>query len=537
MKKNRKSFIFSMLALSSMLIFTGCSSDGGSKKDAGNAKERIANNVVINDKYLIKSKNNKQGVIDKKGNQIIDYKYDLLIHETINDGFWASSNNLQGILDKTGKEIIPIKYMNVHVYFDESGYIASDSKKTYLFDRKGNIEKTYNYGLVLDYNKDTFIIGNDVTKNEFGDYKAKKYGLMNKDEKVILKLEYDTMKDITEYTKDTYETIAIYAEKDGKAGVFDLKGNVIIPMEYEAKVVNCEIGETCAGYPEVYGITYNTSTQSYRVKKNDMFGVLNKDGKTLIDIKYDEIKNDTNDYIAVKDGKTTYFDRDGKEITTVDGIQTSGFGKNGLATINNNHIFDVVCQGKIIDKEGKTKEFEEFKGKVITNLGYFDDNGNVSVTFKAENGEEAGLMNDNGKFVIEPTTGSGFYSLGGKRVDFDISSPNSPVIDFSENSLYVLHEEEKDGVSKIVKSSIYDKNGKKLLEYKGEIDYKIIGKFFTISKRTDSGFLNGLLDKEGNVIAEPIYDSIWEYDDYIVAYKGDKSYLLNKETGKVELEY
>lgn len=525
------------MVLLCMFVLTGCGSSGdsGSKKD----DVKVANNIVIRDKYVVSVKDEKYGLIDKKGKQILNNTYDYLGYSPAEDSYFAKVDHLNGIIDKDGKEIIPIKYDYLFANFNGDKYGASDSKKSYVLDTKGNIEKTYNYGLMYYLNEHIFIVGNEVTRDEGGYLIAKNYGLIDKDEKVLLKCEYDKLSSVLEYNneKERYEPIALYAEKDGKAGVFDFKGKVIVPMEYHIAT-----GEEM----KMYYVTYNGNTQSYLVYKNDLYGVLNKDGSTLIDTKYDRIQSDSSGYLVRKDGETTYFDLDGKEIIKVDGGQYNNFSENGFVAIQ-----DEDAKWKYIDKKGKEKEFKALKGKDIQHLESFDKYGNATVNLNEGGSLFVALMNDKGKFVIEPIQGDEYdiRSLGEDNEDFYTYHSNS----FSEDDTfgstdYVLEKDKKIMKSdteymRITESSmLYDKNGKKLGECEGRL-YPVSNEYYKIQKPSitedfDYGPASyGLMNRSGKVVAKPIYDDIRIYDDYIKAEKDGNMYLLDLKSGKEILKY
>ena len=84
-------------------------------------------------------------------------------------------------------------------------------------------------------------------------------------------------------------------EKNGKYGVIDKTGKVVIPFEY--------------GYP------IPTENRLFRIELNGKYGVMSYDGKLLIPIQYDYIYDFFNNIAKVSlDGETFYIDKQGNRL-------------------------------------------------------------------------------------------------------------------------------------------------------------------------------------------------------------------------------
>lgn len=536
----RKGNVVGVLLLTCMLVLTGCS---GGDKENSKVEGKIKNNVMLKNKYLIKEKDGKFGLLDKEGKQVIDYKYDRLTFNPNTEQLYAWKDGKVGLINEEDEEIVPIKYNDVVGQYATEDYMFTDFNKTYVIDAKGKIKKTYDYGLIYGQDENSYIVGKEVSKGEYGETIAKKYGLVDNNGSELLKCEYSHMSSILEYNeeKDSLDSVAIYTEKDGKAGIFDLKGNVVIPMEYKELQTFCKAGQPCGGPPTKYSITYNQITQSYLVNKDDKYGVIKKDGTPLIETKFERINSSRNGYVAIVDEKTTYYDLKGNEIIKMDGQQYSPFAENDLAVMLNGDLMN-----KSIDKEGNVKEFESLKGKEITELGAFDHNGNASVSYKTADGEETVLMNGKGEFIIGPIQKTaeahdGFRVLEDIYDNFsEMDKSNIRKKSYGSTDYIYTRYKRIDNYSEPISVELYKNNGEKLGEYKGHFMKSFSDKFYQLDVFDDSieyGYLYGLISREGKVVLEPVYTSITNYDDYIKAEKEGKCYLLNKDTGKIELEY
>src|SRR5690606_18177166 len=82
----------------------------------------------------------KFGLIDKNGNQIVPAKYDYI--KSFSNGLWAVYHNKKwGIIDKTGREIVPPKYGDsiYTEYFSDGALRVEVNEKYGFLDDKGNV--------------------------------------------------------------------------------------------------------------------------------------------------------------------------------------------------------------------------------------------------------------------------------------------------------------------------------------------------------------------------------------------------------------
>lgn len=108
---------------------------------------------TYNEKYLvIKDNDGLMGVIDFKGNQVIDYKYKNIVN-TYNNSFIAVSNkNKYGIIDNQDNALVKFKY-NVIAPFNDYFLVVDSKNKMALFNNeyKEIIGFKMNYDSLLDY--------------------------------------------------------------------------------------------------------------------------------------------------------------------------------------------------------------------------------------------------------------------------------------------------------------------------------------------------------------------------------------------------
>jgi len=243
----------------------------------------------------------KWGVIDTKGNIIIDPTYNEMI-------------------------VIPDKTKDVFVCMENVDY-NNNTYSSKAIDKNGN-------QLYTNYEKVEVIYNNDKNYNLSYEesilkvQKDGKYGLINLEGKEVLPCNYDEIKSIVG-TKGVVITV-----KDGKQGLVDSVGKIIIENNYsEIKPLTnkYENGFIVKNDNGKYGvIKYNKTValeekyddiknvygnSMYTVKEGNSWKVINEEGKTILENGFTDIKFiNADNIIYVKDGKYGISNTIGQEI-------------------------------------------------------------------------------------------------------------------------------------------------------------------------------------------------------------------------------
>ena len=232
------------------------------------------------------------------------------------DGKW-------GVIDNTGKVIIDTK-------FDEMVAIPNPEKPVFIYAYDVN-EETGTYKtkainekqeeLFKEYERVEAIENYDSKQNIWYEnnlirvYKNGKYGLIDCDGKVILNAEYDEITSL----KSVKENLVV--KKDNKVGVVNAIGQIIVPVEYanvellkegyknEYKIVD-ETGNsgiistsgTVIVAPAYKDIKYLGSTEIYAANIDNKWTLINKKGEVLNN-SYDDYTYSKGDYVIVKQGE------------------------------------------------------------------------------------------------------------------------------------------------------------------------------------------------------------------------------------------
>lgn len=331
-----------------------------------------------------------------------------------------------------------------------------------------------------------------------------------------------------------YKYFVLYNNED-KVGVIDREGKEIIPPKYtdiyipnplkdvficfngeERHIVNSNDEEIFTDYQDVSGLV--TSEDSLLVlennvlkyKKNELYGLINLDGKMLTEPIYEEVsslKNRPGRILVKKDDRYGVLDTNGKVVVPV---------------LYYSIIGDEYCE--------EENEYQN-TGFIVSNksntgilYGYYNSNGRKILETKYESISRILEYNDNSTYLIVMLNGKkGVLKNGRKLIDLNYQD-----VMYSRNSKIFI-------VNKNGKYGFFAKNGKEILEPKYEA-YEIAGEYISV-KENDK---NVLYDINGNYIDQKNYKSILEVGNssyFIAISEKDNSYSILSKDINIENNY
>ena len=254
-------------------------------------------------------KNNKLGkvgAIDANGVLKIPFMYDAMTE--FREGLsTVTLNNKYGAIDKTGKVIIPIQYEGMAAFSEGWAPVIKDRKYGFI-NKAGKLmefskataaapgaEKKPAAGTYQFKEKmlDFFVVinGASATANP-GESTGGKFGILSKDEKLIIPLKYDWI------SLDT--GVRAFFVQTGVNAFFSLKGTRIDTtantrigiLDYNGKQLYPSTLSTYVGQPNKYTLVKDAVTRKW--------GVLNAGFKVAIPLSYDQVYRFTDSCIAVK---------------------------------------------------------------------------------------------------------------------------------------------------------------------------------------------------------------------------------------------
>lgn len=416
-----------------------------------------------------------------------------------------------GLISISGKEIVPAIYESIETLEYKDGILKVKKDGKYgLIDINGNeiVKTEFNsiatdgyYNIDSKYDKAGYII--NIRTDE-----GYRYGYINYKGRQILDTMYTNIKRITELKDDNLIYLITY--NNGKAGVLK-NGQTLIENEYE-------------------NIEFDSVNNIFVLQKNAKQGVYDLEGNMILPIQYENITFAGKYLNANKDGKLLVFDVTGtlQNEDSYKSLDTEADGKYSI-TINRNNQYGVIDSNKTNILENKYSYIEyTFDNYFIVSLegksGVLDANNNIIIPV-----EKDIIQNIRGTNMIQvidsATNTSEFYNKKMEKVatqndariyikdnyievasannieyfDFDGNKQEANKI-FNGNKIFAKQQDGKWGY--------VDKDGNTVVEFKYEMATNINEYGFGAIKLNGKW---GVIDKDANIIKEPTYE-LSDYD-------------------------
>lgn len=426
------------------------------------------------------------------------------------DYFALYSDNKWGIIDSKGEQIINPMYQEMPIIVDKSKdiflctYDINEEDGTY----KTKVINSKNEEILTNYDKVEALENYDKFENLWYEenvlkvQKDGKWGLIDLDGKEIAEPIYDNI--------DTLKGVenSIIVEKDGKKGLLNDKGSKIIEPEY------LDVQSLGDDYKNGY-ITINSENK---------YGIISFSGETVLENNYEKIENIYGEkyFVIRENGKQVLIDKQGNKILSD--------GYDEIKQIANSGII-YTKQGKygLMDFEGNIKiepEYEELKeintdiysAKKDGKTGIIDIDKNEKVAFEYKDikyNKKAGIyitedenynskiLNSNFETKIEGilseiNTDDGYMKIkqGDDYKYYNFKFEEKEIKDvLPSNNLFLS---KKDG-----KYGYVDSKGNMVVDYIYD-EAKEQNKYGYSAVKKDGVW--GSIDKEGNTAVEPIYN-------------------------------
>lgn len=478
-----------------------------------------------------------QGLLSTKAYQHINLILNFsTLTKNIKIYFEVSENNKKGLLNDIGKEIMACKYdeiipQNVDFFFVE------ENKKQALFDKEGKQLSPFVYDKIEKLKN----------KNYFKVFQHQQYGIINENNKTILPCIYDNIN--TDYGGEPYSLFFI-TEKENQNHYFDLQGKEI-PKPALPKGIHYK-EHAGWGYTDKNGveiISYSYEATSYTkgnfdtnhcliLKTPEKTSLINQKKEFLMPSEYQFIEKTANFIIYKKENKYGIVNKKGEIILPFEYDDINVHLYFYMVT-KNNKVGSINQYGEIIIPciyQSIIKESIFFVVKTGNLYGIVDKQHNILVPCSYENIRYV----DNQVFMCE------------KKGEYDYFIPYQGVVFHSKEELNTYSFNDILYIEFNKKIFSYNKKGKKIGEnifVEGAIfnnPYYIrklidIKKMYSEETKNES-FGNkirnnetkyGVIDTNGIKIVPFIYDDIFNfYDGYLFATKDKKGYKLDN-TGNV----
>lgn len=258
------------------------------KKEILESKYDEISQIYLNDYYLVKE-NGTQKLIKSSGETIIENGFDEIKYATAN-GVIFVKDNLYGEMNELGEITIEAKYQDLR-QSEKGTYIAKQNEKYGIIDSEGNEKIAFIYtGIAYNEKANLYLAEDEQYQTSIIDNKfnVKVTGILSEvnteDSYIKMRVNnenkyYDFDIEEKSNTEILKENMMFLSKKDGKYGYVDKKGNAVTEFIYDDATEQNEYGYVA-------------------VKKNGLWGSLDKDGKVIIEPQYNLENNLKIDFIG-----------------------------------------------------------------------------------------------------------------------------------------------------------------------------------------------------------------------------------------------
>lgn len=244
--------------------------------------------VYLKDYYLVKENGTKE-LVNSNGEVVLDKGFDDIKSATTN-GVIFNKDNLYGEMSFSGEITLEPKYQELKEV-KKGIYIAKKDDKYGIIDNVGNEQLAFNYtGMTYNEKANLFFAEDAEYKTSLIDevYNIKATGILSEvntdDGYIRMRLDddykyFDLKGEETSNIQVLKDNTIFLSKKDGKYGYVDKKGNPITDYIYDD-----------ATEQNKYGFA--------AVKKNGVWGSINKEGKEIVEPKYNLENNLKIDFIG-----------------------------------------------------------------------------------------------------------------------------------------------------------------------------------------------------------------------------------------------
>ena len=427
-----------------------------------------------------------------------NYELEKISNEDINY-YKIMSNGKSGIIDKTGKVIIEPKYNTIK--------LPNPKKPIFI--------------CIYDYNAVS------------GEYKTKV--LNEKNEEILKNYENVNTIDIKEVVSSIpYEKTVLQYQKDGKYGIINFEGKIIIKPIYE----------------EIRNMPYREG--ELIVKKQGKYGVVSINGGKLLDCKYDYITGD-NYYSEEKK-----YELDGYivGINNEDGKMQYGYINNKREQILDvefdkiyrmNDVKDDENIYLLAEKDGKIQLYKNNKLLLDNNYQSINYSEDSKLLILQKDGRY-GVTDLNGKQILsvdyEQIRNPGDYIIAikdGKQVIFDLVGTQKENLAYT-NILKTENENYNITVDKNDKYGVINKDGNILIGNKYNYIQYLYDNYFIVGGETGK---SGIINDKGEEILPIKYEVIQKLDknnivqamvgNVLELYSKEMNNIVSMENGKIEI--
>lgn len=537
--KSKKGLIIFLII--SLIIFIFICYNVFSKKDKYNI-----NFEEINQRQYFLDFDEKYGVINKDGEEIIDTNFDMIQIPNPSKDIFVCMSNYNA---ETGS-------YETKIYNKNREELFTDYEKVEAISRQESLDNIPYEKSVLKYKENgkyglINLCGKKITKPIYDDIQAleykegmltvkqnDKFGIININGDEIIKVKYDGIQadqySLNEnHNKKAGFIVSIKTNDGYKFGYINYKGKTLLETEYNeiARInyINDDESVYLVAFKngqaglfknkskvlenEYEDIQFDNINNLLILQRNGKQGVSDLDGKKIIQLEYDNIIITGNSINAQKGDEVTVFNSEGEKLKNSNFISVlETDNKNYFITIDKNENYGVIDKDDNVIIDNK-----------YTFIDYLFDN-----YFVAQNEQKIGIVDDKGKEVIKFDYDV-LQKIEGTDLIQGIKNGNIDLIDKNMKKILTMKNAQIDIKENYIK--IYNSEDRKYLQYDGKevSNINVIKEAKLFAKKSNNKW--GFVDKNGNIKIQYTYDMVTELNEY--GYAGIK---LNGKWGVINSE-
>ena len=278
--------------------------------------------------YLLAEKDGKRQLY-KNNKILLDNNYQSINYSEDSKLLILQKDNKYGVTDLNGKQILSVDYEQIRI--PGNYIIAVKDGKQIIFDLAGTQKDNLAYTNILKTENENYSV--TVDKND-------KYGVINKEGDILIENKYN-------YIQYLYDNYFIVGGETGKSGIINEKGEEIRPIKYEViqkldknDIVQAMIGNVLELYSK--DMKNIVSMENGKLEINDEYIKVYSSNQTTYVSNDGTLKTnfeifDNNIFASEREGKWGFVDKDNNvvvdyqydKVTEVNELGFAGIKKDG----------------------------------------------------------------------------------------------------------------------------------------------------------------------------------------------------------------
>ena len=292
------------------------------------------NNIKDDENIFLLAEKDGKIQLYKNNKILLDNNYQAINYSEDSKLLILQKDNKYGVTDLNGKQILSVDYEQVRI--PGNYIIAVKEKEQVIYDLTGAPKENLTYTNILNTENENYNI--TIDKND-------KYGLINKNGNILIENKYN-------YIQYLYDNYFIVGGETGKSGIINEKGEEILPIKYEViqklnkdNIVQAMVGNILELYnKEMKNIL---SMENGKIEIHDKYIKIYSSTQTAYISNDGIVKNnfelfENNIFASEREGKWGFVDKDNNVIVDYQYDKVTEINELGFAGIKKDGKWGVI---------------------------------------------------------------------------------------------------------------------------------------------------------------------------------------------------